>query len=666
MAFVFIGGRDRTPDVDLTGVKSGSTISGSPLQIQRTAGDPIAQTQFNLIERESPTTIAERQLVIILDDTLASHPAHNLLVNPNFTGGGASPHVAQTLGGASTSIATNDIQMSVSNASTGENSFSQTTQAQLTVPAQSYMYSINLDITSDFTGGYAFIRLKYLDAGSNVIGGTTVEQDYTTTGGVTQRIFIQGDAPSGAAFAEVTFGIVTTSGTNSGAATFSDQQLEPMFLAGYPYSYPSPAIATDPNAYTLPDGTIVRQNRKFAGFITDIEGDDFLGGVGAGGERMLQITASSPACLFESTGVNVNYQNMLDLDIIDSLLATYFPNSIKRYNNAVAGVTLDQLILEGTARDVMNALTGNSNYVWYVDPYFELHYKWLGYHSAPYALSSDTNAIDYISVVPFFAYKNNRDGTQIANRVTVTGGNFGVGTPPDNFTGDGSTKDFTLSAQPYSMISITVNGTAQRLGISGVSASGSYDVSWSNSSQTISFVSAPAAAAAIAVTYLKTAVVKVRVTDAQSVSFYKSSLHSGIFDRFLSDSSLVTIAGAVQRAIAELIQFSYGQKTIQVYTEYEVKPTAMVPLTAPWDGYNNTPVLCQSSTVYYRGVNELLQEIWEYQLQLGAYNKQLTNILNSIQRQGQQTSSQPIAPVLEEHAAVIEVFSVTDGGVTGH
>jgi len=640
---ILIDGRDRSSDV---------LIEGGLCKISRQASDPIAKTTMTIYDKDNPSKLAEMQEVIILDDPLSDQPAHNLLNDPDFSSGGA--HYAQITNSGLSIVIAAGVTMSFSNTANGNTgSLSQNTQTGLVVVGQTYYYSMQVNVTSPLSGGNAFLSLQFLDAGGNNLGSPTTA---TYTSGNARRS-INAVAPAGAVYVQASFGIKATSNTNSGTVVFSNQQLEPAFFAQL--SYPSPVITSDPAAYTLPNGTVVKQSRIFAGFITGLKADEYLAG-----ERHVDVEVASLSHMLEVQGVSVSYQSSTqDLTIIDNMLSASFNGYIKRYNNAVAGVMMPpQYAREGSGRDVMDDCCANSGYVWYVDPYYELHYKWLGYRTSWPNLSDNP---DFSSTVPFYNYLNETDGTQIANQIVVTGGNFGQGTPPENFTGNGTTTKFTLSQQPFSIKSITVNGVAQRLGISGVSASGSYDVSWSNSSMDINFVTAPAAAAAIVVTYDIAATAKVRATDLQSVAHYKTANFAGVFTRYITDNTLVTLQAAAQRAVIELIQYSYGLKIVTLSTQWKFNPTAMVNLTKSDSGYDRQPFLVQKSDVVYKGVDETKSDVWEYNLTLGAYYRYLSNIMNHIQRGFQQNSSQPIAPILEEHAVVIEQLTYRDDGLTG-
>ncbi|RLE39480.1 hypothetical protein DRJ17_00840 [Candidatus Woesearchaeota archaeon] len=108
------------------------------------------------------------------------------------------------------------------------------------------------------------------------------------------------------------------------------------------------------------------------------------------------------------------------------------------------------------------------------------------------------------------------DKSQMFNRVIVEGDKREFSTKED-FTGDGTTKDFVLRFRPHN-VRVIVNGTILQGGVEGISQNPDFFVDFFN--KKVTFVNAPQAGSSIEIEYAYDIPIKVEVTDFASISKY--------------------------------------------------------------------------------------------------------------------------------------------------
>jgi len=387
------------------------TIRQESINIARTANDPISTFTFTLQDDPSHIAISELEEIIFIDSGLTPNPAHNLLRNPVITPFTTNWTQTTATGGTFTQV-NPGIKLTASN-STGSFGLSQNTQNGLIVPGQSYMLSCSIQTTA-LTALSVYLTISYLAATGSVINTQTLT---IGTSILNTRYSVSQQAPAGATNAQVSFGLQQSSGTNSGNATFTSIQFEPMsFTTGVTQlSYPTPFVANgQPGCVLMPDGTSIRQYRLFGGLVTKATAGNYIGQ-----NRQWSVTASGYAWLLQKQVLNNTFSNQTDANIFKSLINSYFAN---QFNTSMiaTGATLDAFGYQynGTMRDAADALASNSNFYYYIDAYRNIIYQPPGYNQLGFALS-DTP--DNQTSFPYYSYSLDLDATQLGNAVLVTG-----------------------------------------------------------------------------------------------------------------------------------------------------------------------------------------------------------------------------------------------------
>jgi hypothetical protein len=387
-------------------------IRQETITVDRTANDPIPTFKVSIQDDPSNITISELEEVIFIDSGQISNPTHNLLRNPTLTPFSSNWFTTTTASGSTFTQAVPGVQLSASNipSAFGVN---QITQNGLIVGGQSYMLSCFIQTTT-LTGVVAALTISWLNATGGVITSQVVGAPTSTSN---TRYGFSMAAPANATNAQVSLTLQPTASVNSGSATFTNVQFEPMSFAGgnMQMQYPTPvAVTGQPNCVVLPDATTIRQYRLFGGLITKATAGAYIGN-----NRQWALQVSGYAWLLQKQQLNNTYTNHTDAYIIGNIVTTYFPNQFSTAQVAT-GATLDNFAYayNGTARDAFDALAANSNFYYYVDPYRSIIYQPPGYNQLSFMLSDKP---DNVASYPYYSYSLDIDGTQIGNACIVTG-----------------------------------------------------------------------------------------------------------------------------------------------------------------------------------------------------------------------------------------------------
>lgn len=385
------------------------TIRQDTIQIDHTANDPIPTFRVRLQDDPSRITLTELMEVVIIDEGLIANPTHNLLQNPII-----SPFTSKwtqvTTTGGSFANANPGVLLTASNA-VGSFGLTQNTQRGAVVVGQSYMFSCTIT-PGTMTNCVPYLSIVFLD-----IYGNTLATQTNTFAVATARQSLSSQVPMNATTIQIGLGIQPTSGTNSGTATFTNAQLEPMtFTSGnYQLIYPTPFCASgQPNSTLMPDGTSIRQYRLFGGLITKATAGNYIGN-----NRQLAIEVAGYAWLLQKQQLNTTYTNTATGTIISNLVATYFSGTFLT-TQVATGPTLNAFgyTYNGTARDAMNELAKYANFLWFIDPYRVIWFQPPGYNQLGFTLSDyPDNVISF----PYYNYTYSKDATQLGNVTLVTG-----------------------------------------------------------------------------------------------------------------------------------------------------------------------------------------------------------------------------------------------------
>lgn len=611
---------DLTANIDPGGIQCTQALSDSASKLDLVVDDVGNRFTFDT-----------GQEVILWDEQSSSAiPAHNLLTNTRFSSGWTSAGTisagAMTVSGDGTTLT-----MTLANAVFGSRDYTQTSPVGHVHPGQSYCLSCYVTIASAPTNAGAYLIIDLLD-NNGVIQSSGFNFTYTTTAG-RQRLSVTATAYAFSTYVRARIGGQTISSSNSATFLFDTPQIEPMWFTGQGISYPTPDCNYyQADCYRMPDGTVSRA-RTFSGYIDAISASD------DGPNRMWTLSVASASMLLDTGGqggatgqINQTFSNTFDDDILTSLVATYFPTSISvNAGNSVSPSPLVTGVLIGSVsysdnslRDILNALTDQSGYVYYLDQYYRLNYTPAFYLEAGFTLSDNP---DGVTSFPYHDYAYVKDATQRKRQVKIIGAKFLAPSITDTWNGNNTvlpyTKQFTLSFAPYDVKSIMVGSTPQRGGVWGVNNFGQgFDCLIDKANLHLIFNTAPTTGTGnVAMTYSYEAPVTAAVLDQDTAGVAVTPAYVvPSFIAKINDSTITDLPTATRRGLTEITKFGRPQvlPSLKTYNNY-ARPTSVVLLTCAADGLVSHPFVVQQVT--YSNVGPGLDE---YDYTLGDYNPQIT------------------------------------------
>lgn len=132
--------------------------------------------------------------------------------------------------------------------------------------------------------------------------------------------------------------------------------------------------------------------------------------------------------------------------------------------------------------------------------------------------------------------------------------------------------------------------------------------------------------------------------------------------RKVNDSTLGSTTDTTNRAQAELLIYDLPRTIYHVKTNVELIPGQSVQLTSATEGLNKSTQLIQQVQATWLGTDETLEDVWEYQADLGAVNRRAVNILSRIFRITQKGTSAPA--ISTTTLEVFEKESITGESIT--
>jgi len=593
-------------------------------------GDTLSTASLRVKDPGSQIPLAIGQTVMIWDETALPDsssqtvPALNLIIDPSFAFGGANYVTSGTNAGIITfpsfsALWTFNNQTGSTIAADGRIT-QNTMPAGYVTPGTQYIFSAYVRSTSATNVAF-YMEINWQDANRNALSTTSTVYNSSFTNFATpptsqKRCSVFGTAPANSAFAQVQIGCYpTVSGTNSGTVTVTTLQLEPIWFVGKALA--NGAVVTYPtqdcNFYQvtttlMPDDTFARTCRLFLGTITNLQATY------QGTTRDWAVDCTSSGGLLEYGAlIEKAYTSQTDAFIIGDIISTYFSgvlsigqaNSSQPSTTVFTGPTIDSISwTDVTFREVLNNLTDVSGFSYFLDAYNYLNYQPIPFDYANLQVS-DQN-VDYATVFPPGDYQLTQDGTQMRNSVKVTGGKF-VATDQDVFSGDGSTKTFTLDHAPVNIINITIGGSTyaptstNKIGVTGQQKNGTGGVValMSPQSKHVTFNTAPASGSSnVVITYSFDSPVAILTEANASVGQYGRRMSK------VNDSSLTSNLAGQLRGESELAAWSQPVTDVQFtltsqYNNGSPVPTLVYPGTTIYfssslDGITKQPFAVQT------------------------------------------------------------------------
>ncbi len=645
------------------------------ISIDSVQGDPLGKAKLQVIDNNSSIALQCMQEVILIDENVALGgttliPAHNYTVDNNFNYGSGAYTVTGTLSSTVTFPSNPTFgsgakaTLTFSNNAVGSVTVAQSTNTnvQLLFPNRTYCFSLNLNITAGFVNSSVFIGIQWLTASGSVI--STIQQTYfSNTGGVT-RVSITGTAPSNAHDANVIFGGTTTNATNSGTATFTALQEEPVWFPNL-YNYPTPICDfLQADSVTLPDGTAARFDRVMTGFITHLTAN-YEGPV-----RVWDVEVTAADILLETSAlINATYTSVTDQSIIrgivnglpnsplfaaDQTLATGTPQALAYRNVPIvyAGITVSNLpFADATIREVINALVAQTGFLYGVDAYYNVYHYPNFYAQCPYAFSSSP---DNVNSFPYYDYSIQYDGTQLHNAVKVVGATFSTtvtetwhfqdGSHTETVSG-GKTIDVTLKHNPNAIpTNVTVGGAGISCGHdmgTGFGTAASLVTVGTQGFGQPGLLSFPlpgyANGVAISVTYSYDTLAYSLIQAGDSVAQYGRPLYFNI-----NDSNLASVADTITRGEAEVQVYSQPLVTLHFKVNQLVGVSQVITFTSALDNITAGHYTVQKVIGTYLG-----NKTNQYEIEAGTYIDNFVDFFRNTQKAVNTASHDPAAPLQE-------------------
>lgn len=243
------------------------------------------------------------------------------------------------------------------------------------------------------------------------------------------------------------------------------------------------------------------------------------------------------------------YENMSINAIISNIVATYAPAGFTTTNvncPIIAKTVVFNRVSFSSAMEKLSRLTG---YQWRVDYYKNIYFFERNSISAPFALEDDTDT--YI----FNSLTLSNDLSQLRNRVYIRGGEAKGSPRTENWSWDGTKKNFPLSNKYATIPTVSVNGTPVTVGLDYISDEASFQCFWSYQEKYIRFSNTFTATVGtnnIVINGTPLFPIQVQVDDPVSISKY------GIFEYSKKDLTIKSKEEALRIAQSELTAYSAG------------------------------------------------------------------------------------------------------------
>lgn len=599
-------------------------VEADSIQLDRAITDPVPTCTMKLYDQTSSLAVSEMQQLLVIDDQIIPNPTANILQNPTLNPYNSSGWSASALDGGVTLSQNSGGGAIFTISSPGGNlsNVSQNTQVGTISPGQPYCFSAS--ITGSVTSGSVQAILYYvcyLTSGQSL---SAAQSAPITPTGTPQTISISFTPPAGTTYIAVSLKFTYSGTAPAGTITYTNAQLEAQWFSflTYPFPFCGPGQA---NCYQMPNSTWIRQYRKFAGFITKITYDNYRGNM-----RDITIEASGYAWLIGTRLTTNTYTNTYDSAIFSALASQYFKdaagNNLFTTNHLNQGFQLGSIDYNyDDIRTCFDNLCTDSGFYWTIDAYQDIWYAAPGYYSQGITLICDNSAQpDFVRTFPAYNYSAERDFTQPGNSVLV----IGAGARTTQLTAQ------LNSGTNYT--SLSVNALPDTL-----SAGTTLTITDSHNSQTVT-VSSQANADDVTISvssFLANATYKVgtsvgipqavgRAVDANSIATYGYE-----FERKVNDSNLSALSDCVQRGEIELAQYNFARWLYHLSTNVELVPGESVALQSATENLSATQLLVQRISAKWLGTNEQLLDVWEYQADLGAINRDVTNTLVKLARE---------------------------------
>lgn len=620
--------------------------------ISRDIADPVPTCNLTLVDNTSALTIHEMDEVIVLDDKRIAQPNVNNLVNPSmnpYAGSGSDWNSLNTTGVTFTQNSGGGVVFTINNPADNSHDYSQTTGIAVITVGEQYTFSATLSGSVTSGGLTGNLAVAYYDGVGTFLQGATSAQ--ITPTGTPQLVTLFTIPPPNAKTLRLAMQFAFTSSPAAGTLVWTQAQLEPNWFPDY--TYPTPWCGPGAtNAYQMPDTTWIRQYRKFGGFVTHAVKQNYRGPV-----RDYVVTASGYAFLMGTRTTAAQFANTNDATILKDLNGTAFVDANGNYlftsNHVQTGATFASLnYAYDDLRSCFDGICGATGFYWTIDPYRDIWYAPPGYYSLTQQLIADGSGVpDQVTTFAAYDFSAELDFTQPGNNILVIGGNPGTTSLTAALVNGTNYSSLAVNAMPNAFDAgqtFTLSDSTNTQTWTLSSGCDQNDTSLSVNAQNANFSYHVGS-------NLTAGQPVVRVIDPNAVAFYGLT-----FERKINDSNLFSLGDAVTRGTAELLQFDYGRNLYHLSTQLEMIAGYGVAVTSATDGLARTMLLIQKAQAKWLGTDETLSDVWEYSADLGAVNRDVTNMVAKLARDSN-TNEEGVPAVQETRLVVVEPTGLTEG-----
>lgn len=183
------------------------------------------------------------------------------------------------------------------------------------------------------------------------------------------------------------------------------------------------------------------------------------------GRLFVHITAVDYTALLDRHVIAAAYTNQTTAQIIDDIVTSSTVSTLHRENLSTVGVTDTTLVAKITfnytrASEALAELATLAGATWTVTPDKDVVFQQRAANAAPYAITE--------AGANYRRLRVGRDHAEYRNRQYLRAGKDLTSSRTESFTGDGDLQTFTLAYPVGTAPTITVNGTAQSVGIRGL------------------------------------------------------------------------------------------------------------------------------------------------------------------------------------------------------
>jgi len=672
--YITVGMRDVTNFIAPDSEENGSAQAGG-ITFSASLNDPASSCSFVLDDINQQLAVQNFQPVVIWDEnapaigTIPTIPAWNFARNPSFTNDGFGHAPANwtqvgTLPSTVWSYPQAAIVFTVNNNTNAQYALQQQiTNPGYIVAGQQYMLSIYMTGSGTIAGFQTLLELTFFDSNGNSLTPVVIDQRTPLLG--QNRIAIAGVAPVGAVSAQIAFGGIIISATNSGSVTFGAVQFEPMWFTDKGISYPTPDCNfAQVNSVLLPDGTTSRKCRLFAGYV-----EDHINSY-VGKQRHTAVQCASSSKLLETAGlISASFTNTQDTTILSTAfaqlpvqnsliaqLATGQQNLFSPPSTLVPGVIVDSISFnDATMREVANSVSAQSGSLFYVDPYY---YFWYVPPSFVGTVVELSDTPDNVNSFPYDAFSIEYDSTNPVNYCRVKGTKQKAAAITDTFSGNGSTTVFNLSEPPDNVHSVTVGGSSVRTGVDGVDnakfgPSSTFRALINKQKQTIQFATAPASGTnnvVVSYTYEDQVISDVIAADAIAES-------QAQFWGLVSDSNITSTTAAKHRGLTELQDYAEPRVILTLSSLGIYLPVgSLILFTCQSEGLSRAPFVVQTVNADLQGGG-----VYHWNYTAGVYNPTILDHIRNVHKAVKKTpTTANVAVVASIDAALFDELHVND------